>query len=45
MPEYKFAANPLTYTVYQDYLFKAKEAATIAYGLRATREIYKTIQR
>ena len=37
--EYKFAVNPLAYTAHQNYLPEAKETATVAYGLRATREI------
>jgi len=44
-PKHEFAANPLTYTTYQDRLPKAREAAAVAYGLRATRETYKTTQR
>ena len=43
-PEYKFAANPLAYTAYQDCLPEAREAAAVAYGLRAIRETYKTMQ-
>ena len=42
-PEHKFAANPLAYTAHQDRLPEAKEAAAVAYGLRAIRETYKTI--
>jgi hypothetical protein len=44
-PEHEFAANPLAYTTHQDRLPKAKEAAAVAYGLRAIRETYKTTQR
>ena len=42
-PKHKFAANPLAYTAHQDRLPKAREAAAVAYGLRATRETYKTV--
>ena len=42
-PEYKFTINPFVYTAYQDCLPEAREAAAVAYGLRATRETYKTV--
>jgi hypothetical protein len=34
--EYNFVANPLTYISYKDQLLEAKEAAVVAYALRAT---------
>ena len=44
VPEHDFVANPLAYISHQDQLPEAKEAAAVAYALRATQETYFTAQ-